>query len=188
MPNETIVAMAQADVKAVQSIEQQIEALGQSAAGLLAAGKYAELAIVSQRITKLQNEAAKAETAQLEAMFEVELADKLYLFQAALSNFVELRVHLSDGIAKAVTLHNMVAATKSTSSKPAGQATSTTTQYGKPKSDLLMEKHGECVLSDGITFAQAMETAKAKDKPTGHSNYSYNVRKKLLKHSQSCTQ
>jgi hypothetical protein len=175
-----LTAMANADATAKQvSIEQQITAQQLLIDKAFEANDFSKLAIASQLMLKLKAQAEKAISAKLEAKLLEELTEALDAYSIELAPYNELRLHLSDGVAKAVTLMNVVASAPKT--KATANATGVTAK-GLPSSAKLLETHGSCTHADGVTYNDLFATARTKP---DRKNAVYDARELLLKHCQT---
>jgi hypothetical protein len=183
-----LTAMANADATAniakQPTIEQQLAAQQLIVDAAFEANDYSKLAIASQLMLKLQAQAERAISAKLEAKLKDELAEVLDVYQMELAPYNELRLHISDGTIKAVTLMNALASV--TKAVKATSSATGVTKAGLPSSAKLLETHGSCLYEDGFAMGVPFSTlfANAKDAKDA-KNAVYQARVKLLKHCET---
>ena len=176
-----LTAMAQADSKQLQrNIDAEIAAQQRIVDAAFEANDYSKLAIASQMMLKLKAEAERAISAKLEAKLQIELAEIVEAYSIELSAYNEIRLHISNGELKAVTLMNVL------ESKQIVKATPTqakgVTAHGLPSSAKLLETHGSCVYADNVTYNDLFATARTKP---DRKNAVYDAREMLLKHCET---
>jgi len=176
-----LTAMANADSKPQQpTIEQRVAQQQLIVDAAFEANDYSKLAIASQLMLKLQAEAERAIGAKLEAKLQDELADIVDAYSIELAPYNEIRLHISDGEIKAVTLMNVLASKQIAKDTPT-QAKGVTA-HGLPSSAKLLETHGSCLHADNVTYNDLFATARTKP---DRKNAVYDARELLLKHCET---
>jgi hypothetical protein len=151
------------------------------------ANAWAELTKLSGQMVALENTEKRENAAKLEAKLLSELADEnegaLSMYLTELTPYTEIRLHLSEGVVKGITLMDIVAPARTSKTATTSAPKSIdrngfeTDSHGLPTSASLLVKYGDTIVDekDSRTFKVAMAEAKGKKNPL------FQLRTKLLK-------